>query len=112
VGWLQVAGVAGTLYPTAAGGLGFTGVLVALLGRLRPIGILIAALFFGILKTGADGLQAGTGVPSSISLVVEGLVLFVAALSFAVSNRRSAATEPRPVGALGPAEQQLQDIGP
>ena len=41
VGWLQVAGVAGTLYPTVAGGLGFTGVLVALLGRLGPLGILV-----------------------------------------------------------------------
>lgn len=111
-GWLQVAGVAGTLYPTAAGGLGFTGVLVALLGRLRPIGILIAALFFGILKTGADGLQAGTGVPSSISIVIEGLVLFVAALSFAASSRRTTPAEPKPVDGRATVEPRLQELGP
>ena len=95
VGWLQVAGVAGTLYPTVAGGLGFTGVLVALLGRLGPLGILVAALFFSVLKTGADGLQAGTGVPSSIATVIEGLVLFVAALAFAAPSRLPTKSAPK-----------------
>jgi len=107
VGWLQVAGVAGTLYPTVAGGLGFTGVLVALLGRLGPLGILVAALFFGILKTGADGLQAGTGVPSSIATVIEGLVLFVAALSFAAPARTPIKMGARTSTDLVPADTGL-----
>jgi general nucleoside transport system permease protein len=111
VGWLQVAGVAGTLYPTAAGGLGFTGVLVALLGRLGPVGIVIAALFFGILNTGANGLQAGTGVPSSIATVIEGLVLFVAAISFAAPRRRPAAASARPVEERPPAEARMPELG-
>lgn len=110
VGWLHVAGVAGTLYPTAAGGLGFTGVLVALLGRLGPSGILVAALFFGVLKTGADGLQAGTGVPSSIATVIEGLVLFVAALSFAA--RAPTKKGPQPTADRVPAEADLQELRP
>jgi simple sugar transport system permease protein len=109
-GWLQVAGVAGTLYPTVASGLGFTGILVALLGRLGPLGILAAALFFGVLKTGADGLQAGTGVPSSIATVIEGLVLFVAALSFAARLRPPSKAAPRPSKErvqVGPGFQEL-----
>jgi simple sugar transport system permease protein len=85
-GWLQVAGVAGTLYPGVASGLGFTGILVALLGGLRPAGILVAAFFLGALKTGSDGLQAGTGIPSSIAFVIQGLVLLVAALAFAAPS--------------------------
>ena len=94
-GWLQVAGVAQILYPTVAGGLGFAGVLVALLGRLRPLGILVAAIFFGALENGADGLQAGTGVPSAIAIVIEGLVLLVAALAFAgQAKKRAAAATP------------------
>jgi ABC-type uncharacterized transport system permease subunit len=87
-GWMQVAGVAGILYPTVAGGLGFTGIMVALLGGLRPAGVLIAALFVAALKTGSDGLQAGTGVPSSIAFVIEGLVLLVTALAFARTARK------------------------
>lgn len=110
-GWLQVAGVAGTLYPTVASGLGFTGVLVALLGRLRPIGILIAALFFGVLKTGADGLQAGTGVPSSIATVIEGLVLFVAALSFAAPTLRSGKARPDRAAGRPRGQPRLQELG-
>ncbi len=99
-GWLQVAGVAGTLYPGVAGGLGFTGILVALLGGLRPTGILAAALFLAALKTGSDGLQAGTGIPSAISLVIQGLVLLVAALAFAGSRRLPAS---RPAVEGGPS---------
>lgn len=90
-GWLQVAGVAGTLYPGVAGGLGFTGILVALLGALRPAGILAAAFFLAALRTGADGLQAGTGIPSAIAIVIQGLVLLVAALAAATPSLRSAA---------------------
>jgi ABC-type uncharacterized transport system permease subunit len=111
-GWLRVAGVAGTLYPTVAGGLGFTGVLVALLGRLGPLGILVAALFFGILKTGADGLQAGTGVPSSIATVIEGLVLFVAALSFAARLRPSVKAASRPSEDRLPVSPGLRELSP
>lgn len=82
VGWMQVAGVAGTLYPSVGGGLGFSGILVAMLGGLRPLGILAMALALGALTTGADGLQTGTGVPASLSIVVQGLLLLVAALAF------------------------------
>jgi simple sugar transport system permease protein len=110
-GWLQVAGVAGTLYPTVAGGLGFAGVLVALLGRLNPVGILVAALFFGALENGADGLQAGTGVPSSIAIVVEGMVLLVAALAFAGQMRKAVKAVPSPVPDPV-AAQRLEGIQP
>jgi simple sugar transport system permease protein len=92
VGWMQVAGVAGTLYPSVGGGLGFSGILVAMLGGLRPLGILAMALVLGALTTGADGLQTGTGVPASLSIVVQGMLLLVAALAFNGRARRVAAT--------------------
>jgi general nucleoside transport system permease protein len=88
-GWIQVAGLQGTLYPSVAGGLGFTGVLVALLGGLRPFGIVIASFVMAVLTTGSNGLQTDTGVPASIAVVAQGLVLLGAALVFAARQRKA-----------------------
>ena len=81
-GWIQVAGLQGILYPSVAGGLGFTGVLVALLGGRRPLGILIASFAIAVLTTGSNG-QTDTGVRASIATIAQGLVLLGAALMFA-----------------------------
>ncbi|WP_137155656.1 ABC transporter permease [Rhizobium sp. FKL33] len=81
-GWAQVAGVTHTLYPSVDGGLGFSGILVAILGGLNPLGILAAALGFAALSTGAQGMQMGTSVPATIAVVVEGLTLLIVALAF------------------------------
>lgn len=87
-GWAQVAGVTGTLYASVGGGLGFTGILVALLGGLNPFGIVAAAVVFGALRTGAENLQVGTGVPASIAEVIQGALLL--ALALVVARKRSA----------------------
>jgi general nucleoside transport system permease protein len=79
-GWLKLAGVDGTLYPSVAAGLGFSGILVALLGGLRPLGIIAAALVFGALGAGADGLQIDTAVPASLATVLQGLLLLFVAV--------------------------------
>jgi general nucleoside transport system permease protein len=62
------------------GTYGVEGITVALLGRARPFGIVLAALLFGALDTGGTAMAAATTVPADIVEVIEGLiVLFVAA---------------------------------
>jgi general nucleoside transport system permease protein len=62
------------------GTYGFDGITVALLGRARPVGVVLAALLFGALHSGGTAMQAATSVPADISQVLQGLiVLFVAA---------------------------------
>jgi simple sugar transport system permease protein len=62
------------------GTYGFDGITVALLGRARPGGVVLAALLFGALHAGGTAMQAATSVPTDIATVLEGLiVLFVAA---------------------------------
>jgi ABC-type uncharacterized transport system permease subunit len=62
------------------GTYGIEGITVALLGRAKPFGIVLAALLFGALDTGGTAMAAATTVPSDIVQVIEGLiVLFVAA---------------------------------
>ncbi|HEU4657286.1 MAG TPA: hypothetical protein VFR97_07165 [Capillimicrobium sp.] len=91
-GWLKVTAVDGALYASVAGGLGFTGVLVALLGGLRPLGIVLAALLFGALSAGADGLQIDTGAPASLATVLQALLLIAAALAFEARRRSTTTT--------------------
>ena len=62
------------------GTFGFDGITVALLGRARPVGVVLAALLFGALHAGGTNMEAATQVPGDISQVLQGLiVLFVAA---------------------------------
>lgn len=76
VGWMQVAGVNERLMNSVSGGVGFSGIAVALLGALLPGGILLAALLFSALTAGAVGMQAATGtVPASIAEVIKGVIL-------------------------------------
>jgi simple sugar transport system permease protein len=60
--------------------LGFDGIAVALLGRANPLGVVGAALLFGILRAGSTGMQAETSTPVDIIVVIQALIImFVAA---------------------------------
>jgi simple sugar transport system permease protein len=61
-------------------GLGWTGIGVGLLGRLHPIGIVLAALLFGAMHVGGIAVDRATGVPRDIMVVMQAIViLFIAA---------------------------------
>lgn len=61
-------------------GIGFDAITVALLGRSRALGTVVAGLLFGALKAGSFTMQASQGIPVDIVLVVQSLiVLFIAA---------------------------------
>jgi simple sugar transport system permease protein len=62
------------------GNIGFDAITVALLGRASPFGVLWAGLLFGGLRAGGLAMQASTGTPIDIVLVLQALiVLFIAA---------------------------------
>lgn len=63
-------------------GLGWDGMLIALLGRHSPAGILIAAVFYSALKTGADNINMYTTVPKEIVAVVQSLMILFLAIHF------------------------------
>ena len=59
---------------------GFGGIAVALLGRAHPLGVVGAALLFGIMSAGAGSMQRATEIPVDIIAIVQGVILlFVAA---------------------------------
>jgi ABC-type uncharacterized transport system permease subunit len=79
-GSAQVLGTERVLTAGVAASYGFDAITVALLGRSRPLGTFMAGILFGGLRAGGVVMQARTGTPIDIVLVVQSLiVLFIAA---------------------------------
>lgn len=56
-------------------GYGFNGIAVALMGKNGPLGIVLAALLFGFLNRGAEGVQAFVGVPMDTIVILQGVMI-------------------------------------
>lgn len=59
---------------------GFDGMVVAMVGRTHPIGILFAAVFFGSLLAGARSMQLYAGVPLEMVRIVNGVIILTMAI--------------------------------
>lgn len=76
----QVLGTEHRVGMGIAGTIGFDAITVALLGKSRPVGVVLAGILMGGLRAGASTMQSRTGTPVDIVLVVQSLiVLFLAA---------------------------------
>lgn len=79
-GAAQVLGIQHSLAPGFSAGIGFDAITVALLGRATPVGTVLAGLLFGALRAGGLSMQAATGTPVDLVVVIQALIiLFVAA---------------------------------
>ena len=58
-----------------AAGYGFDGVSMALIGQLHPLATMLVAIFFAALRVGSTTMQAATGVPTSVSDIIQALVI-------------------------------------
>jgi len=75
-----ILGGSRTLSPGFSPGYGFDGIVVALVGNTRPLGVVAAAFLFGALRAGATPMQAATGTPLDLVVIIQALViLFIAA---------------------------------
>jgi simple sugar transport system permease protein len=82
-GGVEVSGVSYALFQNLSPGYGFTGIAVALLGGLHPIGVVVAGILFGALQAGAGAMQRDAGVPAVAVYVVEAVIIIVALLATA-----------------------------
>jgi len=77
----NVMGENGRLLQNSSEGAGFIGIAVALMGRNHPLGVLLAAILFGILFQGGAEIGLWTSIPIELRIVVQGFViLFTGAL--------------------------------
>ncbi len=79
-----------------AGGAGYLGIAVALVGRNHPLGVVLAALFFATLSQG--GLAIHALVPKQMAEVLQGVVILAVAMSVP-EVRRALRQSRRPVAA-------------
>jgi simple sugar transport system permease protein len=72
----EVAGPMGQLTDKVGSGYGFAAIIVAFVGRLNAFGILLASLLMALLYIGGEQAQQYLNLPSSISMVFQGMLLF------------------------------------
>lgn len=75
-GLFEVSGPIGQLVPSVSPGYGFTAIIVAFLGRLHPLGILLAGLLVALSYLGGELVQIELGMPQAVTGVFQGLLLF------------------------------------
>ncbi len=95
-GGVEVTGVSYALFQNLSPGYGFTAIAVALLGRLHPLGVVLAGLLFGALEAGSGAMQREAGVPAVAVYVVEAVVIL--AVLLAESVRRGGMTALAAIG--------------
>jgi simple sugar transport system permease protein len=92
-GLAGVGEVAGIHFQVMAGlspGYGYTGIVIAMLARLNPLGVVPAAIYLSIIITGAEAMSRATGVPVFAAEVIQGtsLLTMLAALLFTTHRVR------------------------
>lgn len=76
-GITEVSGAIGQLRETISPGYGFTAIIVAFLGRLNPIGALVAGFVLALTYLGGEAAQVSIGVSEKVARVFQGLLLFL-----------------------------------
>ncbi len=99
-GGIEVSAVTHRLYEHFSPGWGFTAIAVGLLGQLSPLGVVVAAFFFGALDAGSNAMQRVAGVSSVlVSIIQATVIVFLVAL-----ERSRWLPEPHLAKEEGPAE--------
>jgi ABC-type uncharacterized transport system permease subunit len=84
----EVAGIQFHLIGDLSPGYGYTGIIIATLGALNPIGVGAAGLFFGLIDTGTQTVSRALGVPVYLGEVTQATMLLVTLAIFLLQGYR------------------------
>lgn len=77
-GWSEVAGLKGHLSLDLSPGFGYTGIIVAMLALLNPLGVVVSAIFVAGVFVGSDAMSRAAGVPTYIAdMLLASALLFM-----------------------------------
>lgn len=108
-GAVEVMGVHHRVVEGITGGYGFSGIVVALFGKLYPLGAIPSAILFGGLLVGADQMQRTVQVPSALITVLNGLIVLLVVSSAWWSEQRVARRRATARAVVRPAEERPLD---
>lgn len=87
-GLSEVAGLKGNLTLDLSPGFGYTGIVVAMLAMLNPLGVVAAAIFVAGIFVGADAMSRTAGVPSYIAQVMVATALLTMVVAIMLTRFR------------------------
>jgi general nucleoside transport system permease protein len=87
-GVCQVGGVHYQVMSEISPGYGYSGIVIAMLARLNPLGVVPAAIFLSAVMTGADAMSRATGVPAFLSNVIQGTALLAMLVALLFTSYR------------------------
>ncbi|UYO94444.1 ABC transporter permease [Pollutimonas sp. M17] len=87
-GACEIMGPIGQLTPSISPGYGFAAIIVAFVGRLHPIGVIFSSFIMALLYIGGELSQSRLGMPSAITGIFQGILLFsLLACDVLINNR-------------------------
>lgn len=93
VGMFEVYGLKGSYQDGISKEFYFDGLMVAMIMRYKPAGIIGMSLLFAILRVGASGMELNAGVPGELYRIIQSVIIFFMAaeggISAAIKARRS-----------------------
>jgi ABC-type uncharacterized transport system permease subunit len=87
-GWSEVAGLKGHLSSDLSPGFGYTGIIVAMLALLHPLGVVLTAIFVAGIFVGSDAMSRTAGVPTYIADMILATALLFMVLAILMTRMR------------------------
>ncbi|MGE0282323.1 MAG: ABC transporter permease [Rhizobiaceae bacterium] len=87
-GFSEVSGLKGNLTLDLSPGYGYSGIVVAMLAMLNPLGVVLSAIFVAAIFVGADAMSRAAGVPSYIADVMVAMALLFMVTAMMLSRFR------------------------
>lgn len=87
-GFSEVAGLKGNLTLDLSPGFGYTGIIVAMLALLNPLGVVVSAIFVAGVFVGADSMSRAAGVPTYIADILLATALLTMVLALRLTRAR------------------------
>lgn len=76
VGMFEIFGLHGRFIESVSSEFYFDGMLVAMIMRYNPVGIMLMSIFFGAMEIGGAAMELNASIPSSLIVIIQSIIIF------------------------------------